>query len=257
MNRQVLLIGGLPRYRQSDKLAFAKLADFTIFEAASVQEGIEVLKVNRDIQVILLDLSLGESRGTELLEVIKDKADQYRVIIATAQEMFLSAKEASQYDVFAYQAKTTGFSVESLFFKVEQAFKDIEREQLKIKAQALIQERDKLRTQINAQRSKIEALRQERRQLSTEVELTDEANEVLSAIARRTGRSRAEIIQETVCRYIAAFDKKLSEESVESTFEVEDVLDQTFGIWAARDDLPDFEALRQEADKRLSRLWHA
>jgi len=62
---------------------------------------------------------------------------------------------------------------------------------------------------------------------------------MLKAMAARLGRSQSALIREAVDRYIER-DQEGSRL---------DFLQQARGLWAKRDDLPDFELLRREFDR--------
>ncbi len=73
----------------------------------------------------------------------------------------------------------------------------------------------------------------------TQVYLTEEEREALRRLAEAQGTSQSALIREAVDRLIE-----------ESTADYEDeVLDETFGLWADREDLPDFQKLRREWDR--------
>ena len=136
MPKKILLVDDDLRYRRGFKQEFNEERGYAVSEATSVEEALEVLRQNPEIRVVVLDLGLENSKGTDLLKALQGNAPRYRIIISTGQEMFLPAEEASQYDVFSYQAKGTGFAVESLTFAIQQAFRDIETEHLEKKAEA-------------------------------------------------------------------------------------------------------------------------
>lgn len=73
----------------------------------------------------------------------------------------------------------------------------------------------------------------------TQIYLTDEEQQALRRLAAQTGRTQSDLIREAVDAYLAARqpDDRL------------DRLRRAAGLWAARDDLPDFAALRRELDR--------
>jgi len=131
-NREVLIVEDKGQYRDSIKRAF-KRDRYFFFEAGTVRDGIDLLEKNRNLRVIILDLSLPDDSGVELLTWLKPRAADYRVIVLTGHEELLKAEGATEFAVFYYQAKATRFSVQSIRFAVDQAFKDLENEKLKSK----------------------------------------------------------------------------------------------------------------------------
>lgn len=73
----------------------------------------------------------------------------------------------------------------------------------------------------------------------TQIYLTPEEQSGLRSLARRTGQSQSELIRQAIdgmLRQRQDTDRQL-------------LLEQAYGIWADRDDLPDFSALRREMDR--------
>ncbi len=73
----------------------------------------------------------------------------------------------------------------------------------------------------------------------TQIYLTEKERKTLKAMAARLGRSQSALIREAVDRYIER-EQELSRV---------DLLHRARGLWAKRDDLPDFEELRRELDR--------
>ena len=73
----------------------------------------------------------------------------------------------------------------------------------------------------------------------TQIYLTKRQCDELSAIARRTGKRKSELIREAVDRSIAQSGREWREA----------VLRRTAGIWKGRADLPDFSRTRREWDR--------
>ena len=73
----------------------------------------------------------------------------------------------------------------------------------------------------------------------TQIYLTEEEQEGLRALSRRTGLSQSELIRRAVDTMLAG----------ENGGDRAALLEQAFGIWRDRSDLPDFAALRREFDR--------
>src|SRR6185295_15290253 len=127
MNREVLLIEDESHYRASIRHLFRD-KPYRFIEADSPTDGIEKITANPQIHVILLDLSFHAGNATDVLEYIKDRSHDYRVIILTGHDELLRAERAREYDVFNYLPKAERSSSQAIRFSVDQAFKDLERE---------------------------------------------------------------------------------------------------------------------------------
>ena len=73
----------------------------------------------------------------------------------------------------------------------------------------------------------------------TQIYLTEEERRALRALAARLDRSQSALIREAIDRYV---DRYQEGNRV-------DLLRQARGLWADREDLPDFEAVRRELDR--------
>ncbi len=73
----------------------------------------------------------------------------------------------------------------------------------------------------------------------TQIYLTEMERKTLKAMAVRLGRSQSALIREAVDRYIERHEEGNRSE----------LLRQAKGMWAKREDLPDFEDLRRELDR--------
>ena len=73
----------------------------------------------------------------------------------------------------------------------------------------------------------------------TQIYLTESQQKSLRTLAGRTGRKQSELIREAIDRYI-----------VDATpVDYRTLVQRGAGLWRDRNDLPDFEALRREADR--------
>jgi ActR/RegA family two-component response regulator/GAF domain-containing protein len=137
MSKDVLVVDDDAAFRKSFIRLFRK-RDYRFFEAASASEAIEKLEANHQIRVVILDLALGSGSGTEVLEHIHPRSDDYRVIVLTAHQRLLGSKRARHFDIFTYLVKAD-YAAESLRFSVEQAFVDLERAELHDKLRRLLE----------------------------------------------------------------------------------------------------------------------
>ncbi|MGI8642047.1 MAG: CopG family transcriptional regulator [Pyrinomonadaceae bacterium] len=77
-----------------------------------------------------------------------------------------------------------------------------------------------------------------------QINLTDSQTDALQKLARRTGKTEDELLQEAVSKLIA----EVGEAETKRQKRLES-LRRAKGIWKDRDDLPDFEKLRTEWDR--------
>ncbi len=73
----------------------------------------------------------------------------------------------------------------------------------------------------------------------TQIYLSESEREGLAALARRTGRTRSDLIRAAVQQFLTA----------RRVLNCRAVLESKAGIWAERTDLPDFARLRDEWDR--------
>ena len=73
----------------------------------------------------------------------------------------------------------------------------------------------------------------------TQIYLTEKERDGLRDLARRTGQKRSALIRQAIDDFI---DKHQPRDR-------RAMLEQAWGIWKDRDDLPDFQALRREFDR--------
>lgn len=76
----------------------------------------------------------------------------------------------------------------------------------------------------------------------TQIYLTEAEQQALRTLSCRTGRTRSELIREAIDTLVAR-----GRETDRNA-----LLKQGRGLWRNREDLADFEALRQELDRPLS-----
>jgi DNA-binding NtrC family response regulator len=109
---------------------FALEEQFTIFEAASVQEGVNLLNAH-EIHIVILDLGLPPrentpDEGMKLLSYILEKCSA-KVIILTGQKTEDTALEAIKSGAFDYISKPV--TMEKIIFSIDRAmlFQDAEK----------------------------------------------------------------------------------------------------------------------------------
>jgi hypothetical protein len=73
----------------------------------------------------------------------------------------------------------------------------------------------------------------------TQIYLTEKERKVLRVLASRLGRAQSALIRDAVDRYIERYREGSRL----------DLLRRGRGIWADRDDLPDFGRIREELDR--------
>jgi signal transduction histidine kinase/CheY-like chemotaxis protein len=143
-SREVLIVEDQKPFRDSIKRVL-RADGYSFVEADSMAAGLKICKGRQSPSVILLDLKLPDGSGADFLERLGADIHKYKIIVLTAHEEMLAADLARKYDVFTYLPKANRIS-QPLRFTVSQAFKDIEREQLKDKNRIL----NKIQEQINS-----------------------------------------------------------------------------------------------------------
>jgi Arc/MetJ-type ribon-helix-helix transcriptional regulator len=78
-----------------------------------------------------------------------------------------------------------------------------------------------------------------------QVYLTEEQNRMLARLAQQSGRSQSALIREAIERLAPEQEREARAA----------VLQAVGGLWSDREDLPDWDALRAESDRRLHTLY--
>ena len=79
--------------------------------------------------------------------------------------------------------------------------------------------------------------------IRTQIYLSPGQQKALKALAAKTGRTQSELIRDAIDRFVG--QRKASERG--------SVVKRSAGLWKDRTDLPDFAALRGEADRVSTR----
>jgi len=99
--------------------------------AFSAQEGLEKLKENDNLDVIILDIKMPGMDGIDALKEIKTLAPLVEVIMLTGHATIESAIEAMKLGAHDFLMKP--FDIEELALKIEEAAKKKQRQEEKIK----------------------------------------------------------------------------------------------------------------------------
>jgi hypothetical protein len=73
----------------------------------------------------------------------------------------------------------------------------------------------------------------------TQIYLTEKEQAALRNLARQTGKKQSELIRRAIDDFIDRYQPR----------DRLAIMEQAWGIWKDRDDLPDFQALRREFDR--------
>ena len=79
--------------------------------------------------------------------------------------------------------------------------------------------------------------------IRAQIYLTKHEKQKLAVLAHETGKSQSELIRDAIDQFIKQH-QTLKQDKLT-------ILRMAKGLWANRDDLPDFEMLRKELDSRL------
>ncbi len=123
--KKILLVEDDAIYRQL-LVFFLREEPYVLFEAESPQHGIAILDADREIRVIVLDLSFPDDTGTVVLDYMQRCGRECRVIILTGHEELLIAEDARQHEVFAYLPKGDAHSGQAIRFALRQAFQSLD-----------------------------------------------------------------------------------------------------------------------------------
>src|SRR4051812_34770006 len=124
--KDVLLIDDEPLFRRS-VVQGLRNSGYRFLEAELPSQGVQLLDENPQVRVILLDLSFPDEddSATVVLDYVRQRPSDYRVIVLTAHEELLPAEKALVYDVFHYLPKS--HRLPAIQFSLDQAFKDLDR----------------------------------------------------------------------------------------------------------------------------------
>jgi len=115
---KILLVDDENQFRE----ALAKrlnLRDYETLDVDNGKEAIQLVRKDRDIDVVILDLKMPEMDGKETLKEIKSFRPEIQVVILTGHGNLDSATELGKLDAFSYLAKPVNF--DQLLKVVEEA----------------------------------------------------------------------------------------------------------------------------------------
>jgi CheY-like chemotaxis protein len=129
--RKLLIVDDNPLFRKAVRFDLRDM-NVSLEEAELVRDGIQMLRDDREIRVVLLDLNFptGED-GTALLDFTRERPSYYRVIVMTDyEELFLAEKATTYDDVLYYLSKANGAAPRQMLrFAVTRALDDLKREE--------------------------------------------------------------------------------------------------------------------------------
>jgi signal transduction histidine kinase/FixJ family two-component response regulator len=133
MSKKILIIDDHEEIRTAVEYLLENAnKDYTVFKAGTADKGLNLIKKNPDIQVILLDIIMPAKNGKQVLHELKDKIENLRIIVLTGFPGNFTADEAKKSGVFHYLSKPP--DEEPLIFAIESAFNDIRIKELQKKS---------------------------------------------------------------------------------------------------------------------------
>ncbi len=129
MNKNILIVDDNDRFRLALKyrLENAKKG-YSIIEEKYAKKGIEQIKKNENLQVILLDLHMPILSGQDTLKKLQGIIENLRIIVITGVPEEFDPTNAKNLGVFSFLTKP--IKEEPLIFAVESAFNDLRRKEL-------------------------------------------------------------------------------------------------------------------------------
>ncbi|MFK4785149.1 sigma-54-dependent transcriptional regulator [Fusobacterium sp. MFO224] len=116
MNKKVMIIDD--EISICDSLEFALEDKYNVSFTTNPYEGLEKIKEN-NIDIVLLDLKIGDVNGLDILEKIKEYDKNISVIMMTAYGSIVSSVDAIKKGAFTYLTKP--LNLEELYISIEQA----------------------------------------------------------------------------------------------------------------------------------------
>ena len=99
-------------------LTYALEDDYTIFSETNPDKGVEIIK-NENINLVLLDLKIGNINGIDILKEIKNINKNIVVIMMTAYGTIESSVEAMKIGAYTYLTKP--LNIDELVITIKQA----------------------------------------------------------------------------------------------------------------------------------------
>ncbi len=109
MMKTILIVDDEPGTRRSLKIILED--DYQVLTANDARQALKILKIN-PVNLIFLDIFMGEMNGMELLKILRNKYPHIKVVMVTAAKSLKTASEALDSGVADYIVKP--FAVEEI-----------------------------------------------------------------------------------------------------------------------------------------------
>jgi CheY-like chemotaxis protein/two-component sensor histidine kinase len=129
MAKKVLLIDDHDEIRTAIEYLLENAErDYKVFSCRTADEGLNRLKENPEIRVIILDIIMPVKNGIQTLLELNSGSENFRIIVLTGYPGKFDADKAKELGVFRYLPKPP--EEEPLIFAIEAAFTDIQVKQM-------------------------------------------------------------------------------------------------------------------------------
>jgi len=100
----ILIADDEPNIRRVLEATFQR-EGYQVFTAENGRKALELLKANRDTDVLISDLIMPDINGVELLEVVRETNPRVSVVMITAHGTIRTAVDAMRLGAFDYVTK--------------------------------------------------------------------------------------------------------------------------------------------------------